>query len=285
MFAKELLDRTFRIVPRLHVARDDNNGKPPLVFLPGLAASSLTWEPVLEQLDSSRWRVIVIDLLGFGDSPKPDYLEYTVDQHLAAVRKTLQQLGIKQEIHLVGHSLGSIVSSRYCHRYPDDIKKALLVSLPLYFLGDVRRDPVTKAVNDAYMRSYRYFRRNPKFTIEGSQAIRRMFKIRDGINVTEQNWIPFKRSLVNSIEKQDTLADIIMSNVPITEIHGSRDEVIVAGNNRVLKKIRGVHMIKVRGEGHNVTTRFGTHIVAAIDSFFVPDLATSTQQPVPPSHK
>jgi pimeloyl-ACP methyl ester carboxylesterase len=267
--ARRFFSQRFKVIPKVHVARDDNNGKPPLVFLPGLAASSLTWEPVLAQLDTAPWRVIVLDLLGFGNSPKPDYLDYTVDQHLAAVRKTLKSLGASRNIHLVGHSLGSIISARYCHKFPQVIEKAILVSLPLYFSGNEKRDPITKVVNDAYMKSYNYFRSNPKFTIRGSQAIRKLFKIKDGINVTEENWLPFKHSLVNAIENQDTLADIVLSNIPITEIHGSLDEVIVTGNINMLKKIRGVKMIKVSGESHEITPRFGKKISQTITDFFL----------------
>ena len=52
--------------------------------------------------------LVLVDLLGFGQSPKPA-IAYTLDDHLMALHATLTGLGIARA-HLVGHSMGGLVS-------------------------------------------------------------------------------------------------------------------------------------------------------------------------------
>ena len=62
----------------LPVKVDRGNG-PAVVLLHGLGNNHKSWSYVLEHLGSSV-RVIALDLLGFGDAPKPD-VEYTPADH------------------------------------------------------------------------------------------------------------------------------------------------------------------------------------------------------------
>src|ERR1043166_691919 len=65
---------------------------PPMLLLHGMFGDYLDWEPVIEPL-AERFRVIAVDLPGFGDSDKPD-TEYDSELFIGAIRALLQDLGI-----------------------------------------------------------------------------------------------------------------------------------------------------------------------------------------------
>lgn len=74
---------------------------------------------------------MTLDLLGFGRSPKPK-MDYTYDDHIEAIRMTLERLDIKTPYILLGHSMGALIALRYATIYGDDISKLLLFNPPLF---------------------------------------------------------------------------------------------------------------------------------------------------------
>src|SRR5262245_55355231 len=100
-----------------------------ITFLPGFTGSHRMWNRDFQAL-SARYTLIFLDLLGFGDSPKPD-IDYTLDDHLDAISATLQSLGIRTT-HVVGHSMGCLLALAYAQRFPDQVMKMVLLALPYY---------------------------------------------------------------------------------------------------------------------------------------------------------
>jgi Predicted hydrolases or acyltransferases (alpha/beta hydrolase superfamily) len=72
----KVLKRPYTLAKRI----DRGRGQP-VIFLHGIASTGEGWRSVAEQLDDTKYRSIVFDLLGFGDSPQPDWLQYSVDDH------------------------------------------------------------------------------------------------------------------------------------------------------------------------------------------------------------
>ena len=102
-------------------------GEPRLVFLHGLGATHRYW---LQHLAGTALpaRVTLIDLLGFGDSPKP-WFRHTVDRHLERLHAII---GTERNQTLVGHSLGAALALAYAARYPDRVGRLVLLSLPCF---------------------------------------------------------------------------------------------------------------------------------------------------------
>lgn len=113
----------------------DGVGAPTLVFLPGIGATTRFWRYVLTTGDGPALpgRHLLIDLLGFGRSPKP-WVTYDVDRHVAALRRVLAEQG---RIILVGHSLGARLAIAYAAQYPEQVDRLVLVSLP--YFGDAEQ--------------------------------------------------------------------------------------------------------------------------------------------------
>jgi len=100
-----------------------------ITFLPGFTGSHRMWNPDFHAL-STGYTLILLDLLGFGDSPKPD-IDYTLDDHLDAISSTLESLDIRTT-HIVGHSMGCSLALAYARRFPDQVMKMVLLALPYY---------------------------------------------------------------------------------------------------------------------------------------------------------
>jgi pimeloyl-ACP methyl ester carboxylesterase len=76
----------------------------------------------------SRRRLFAVDLLGFGRSPKPADSLYTLREHVEMIeRSVIQRHGVKS-LHIVAHSLGSILALALAVKYPAAVKSITLVA-------------------------------------------------------------------------------------------------------------------------------------------------------------
>ncbi len=99
-------------------------------MLHGYMASGHYFKHIREKLETD-YRVVTLDLLGFGRSPKPK-ISYTYDDHLAAVHHTIETLSIERPYTLLGHSMGALVALRYAVQYGAELHKLLLFNPPLF---------------------------------------------------------------------------------------------------------------------------------------------------------
>src|SRR5215218_4144774 len=63
---------------RVHYQEAGDKSNPALVLIHGFASSTLVWSKVFLNLAEAGFRVIAVDLLGFGYSGKPRTGEYTI---------------------------------------------------------------------------------------------------------------------------------------------------------------------------------------------------------------
>lgn len=112
--------------PTLFTSESGSSG-PTLVFLPGLGGTTRYWQGRVDALERD-YRLRFVDLLGFGQSPKP-WTQYTVEQHVSALHHTINQ---QAPFTLVGHSMGAILAIAYAARYPKEVERLVLFSLPYY---------------------------------------------------------------------------------------------------------------------------------------------------------
>jgi len=107
-------------------------GDETLVFIPGLGGTTRYWAPRLQSA-KDRYRIVLVDLLGFGESPKPWY-RYSVENHVQALHTAIRALG---PVTLVGHSLGALLTIAYAARYPDQVRNVAVLGMP--YFGSQRR--------------------------------------------------------------------------------------------------------------------------------------------------
>jgi pimeloyl-ACP methyl ester carboxylesterase len=253
---KTFLDNLF--LPRtLRVAKDiGSKSLPVIVLLHGIAATAGTWDLLIKEIDISKYRVVALDLLGFGMSPKPSGCKYFVEDHVAYVHRTIRKLKIKSPYIVVGHSMGSVIAARYCRIYFNEVKAAYLLSLPLYI---DKPEPLKRLVDrqiDIYFAAYRFLSENKDFTINNSQNLRKLLRVYDGMDVTEDNWEGFRLSLKNTIINQDVIGDIENARVPINIYYGDLDELLPQKSIDNLASLDKVKVTRFQIVGHLVGTRF-----------------------------
>jgi pimeloyl-ACP methyl ester carboxylesterase len=96
---------------------------PPLLLVHGLGAEADVWAYCLEPLSQS-YRVIALDLLGFGRSSKP-LINYRVATFVEVLDRFLHTLEISQ-LSVVGNSLGGWISAAFALRFPERVTKLVL---------------------------------------------------------------------------------------------------------------------------------------------------------------
>ena len=96
-----------------------------LVLLHGIAGTSATWDDLIPRL-SARHRVLAPDLLGHGESAKPEG-DYSLGAYANMLRDFLEVLG-HERATLVGHSLGGGIALQFAYQFPERCERLVLVS-------------------------------------------------------------------------------------------------------------------------------------------------------------
>jgi pimeloyl-ACP methyl ester carboxylesterase len=111
---------------RIHYQEAGDEKAPALVLIHGLISSTLVWSEVFLPLADSGFRVIAIDLPGYGYSDKPADGRYTIDSQAHAVVSLMDRLGIDSAA-IVGVSYGGAIAATIALDYPERVKRLVLV--------------------------------------------------------------------------------------------------------------------------------------------------------------
>jgi haloalkane dehalogenase len=91
----------------------------PLVFLHGNPTSSHLWRHILPVVGTSG-RCLALDLIGMGDSGKPD-IPYTFDDHTRFLDAWFDALGLDRVV-LIGHDWGGALAFDWAARHPGRVR-------------------------------------------------------------------------------------------------------------------------------------------------------------------
>ena len=105
----------------------------PLVCLPGLGATKASFLPTIADLAGDDFRLIALDLPGFGDSVKPIGAPYDAKYFARATVAALDALGLDRA-HLAGNSMGGRVAMETAFQHPDRVDRLVLLSPALAWL-------------------------------------------------------------------------------------------------------------------------------------------------------
>ncbi len=101
----------------------------PIIFLHGLGASLYTWHNMKAPLEGD-YKLFLIDLKGFGQSPKPRDNRYSIQGQADLVYELILEHDLKK-LTVVGNSYGGAVSLllaiRLCAENPNRLAKLILV--------------------------------------------------------------------------------------------------------------------------------------------------------------
>ncbi|WKA56066.1 2-succinyl-6-hydroxy-2,4-cyclohexadiene-1-carboxylate synthase [Planococcus shixiaomingii] len=111
---------------RYHVEIANENKQQTVVFLHGFTGSIKTWQSIVEQLRD--FKVVLIDLIGHGQSESPDLAErYGMNQQIADLEAIFTKLALTDFV-LVGYSMGGRTALAYACAYPERLEALILES-------------------------------------------------------------------------------------------------------------------------------------------------------------
>jgi pimeloyl-ACP methyl ester carboxylesterase len=102
-----------------------NPSGPPVVLIHGYTDNARDWVPLMPYL-SKRFRLILVDIRGHGQSSKPECC-YTRLDFAYDIKLLLDSLGI-QRADIVGHSLGSIIAQTFAEYWPEKTRRVVLIA-------------------------------------------------------------------------------------------------------------------------------------------------------------
>ena len=126
---------------RVHYQEFGDASKPPIILIHGYTASVYVWKTTAPMLADAGFRVIAVDLLGFGYSEKPSWFDYSIQSQARMVSRFMDRLGIGRAV-VAGSSYGGAVASTLALDYPERVEKLILVDTVCN--DDLKNHPVLR---------------------------------------------------------------------------------------------------------------------------------------------
>jgi pimeloyl-ACP methyl ester carboxylesterase len=101
-------------------------GAPVVLLIHGMVSDSTTWSRSAALLAERGYRVLAPDLLGHGESDKPEH-GYQLADFAASLTALLTELGVDR-VTVVGHSFGGAVAMQLAYEQPELVRRLVLVS-------------------------------------------------------------------------------------------------------------------------------------------------------------
>lgn len=225
---------------RLHVPIDRGRG-PIYILLHGINSTGNDWDTVVTAMGFDR-RCIAVDELGYGRSPKPLDIDYTLGDHVEALRYTLEDMGIDEPFTLVGYSMGGPIALHYAALHPEQVSRLVLISAPFFLRPEQMGDAAyAKAVFQSQgslkvldmVRSASFAGSNlfKKLSSDDKQIIQGFINTDD----LDTDWHILQKNMLNAIQKPDFPQDLQRVTAPITFMVGEHDTFIVQSQIETLK--------------------------------------------------
>lgn len=235
------------------------SGEPAVVLLHGLFGSHRYWR-AYDGL-AERHRLIVPDLLGFGDSPKPTS-GYSADDHALALARALDGLGVSRPAVVVAHSAGTVVALRLRVLRPDLVASVVAFGPPLY--GSPERaehhlrklDPLTRLFVGRGALAHglcHWFHEHPRLTVRLTRWARPGMPEGIAEDTLSHTWESFRLTLEKLLLSAEAAGWLGASQGPVRLVVGDRDRVVDLAFLRDLEhRMPALSVGVVAGGGHHL---------------------------------
>lgn len=255
----------------------DCGGAHTVFLVHGWPLSHKMYEYQIEKLIAHGYRVVTLDLRGFGDSDTPG-CGYSYDRMAMDIYEIIMALRLS-DITLTGFSMGGAVVLRYMNNYQGyGVKQLMLLSAaapswtkrPGYPYGLTREyvdELIEQARTDRPKLAYE-FSHNQLFACPQSEAAKNWF---EDIALSASGIGTVKAAI--SLRDEDGRRDLASVKVPTTIIHGAKDTVV--SSDLVIiqnKSIKGSRLFTLSNSGHGITydelEKFNEVFIGCIDEMW-----------------
>ncbi len=255
--------------PKLHFVELNPNGERTLLFVHGLGSYLKFWRYQLDDFAAQGYRVLAIDMLGYGKSDKPATFPYTMEAMGDVVREFIKLLDAER-VTLVGHSMGGQTALSFAIRYPEELE-ALVLTAPAGFEKFSVREKAwfKKVFSVALIKSsnegaiWNSIRRNNFYRWKSDYE----WLIEERVRVIkdpafERYAYANVRSVQGLVHTDFVRANLHRIKVPTLIVHGDMDRLIpnpfMHGDRTVnimrygKKRIKGSKLVTLEGCGHTI---------------------------------
>ena len=234
----------------LHYVYLEGGQGEPLLLLHGFGADKDNFTRVARFL-TPKFRVIVPDHIGFGESAHLQDADYAPAAQAARLRALAQALGIKN-LHLGGSSMGGHIALTYAALYPAEAKSLWLLdpggvwsapeSHARKLIRETGRNPLMARNEDEFARIFAFVMSDPPFIPRPMLDVMAQARIR---NFALEGRI-FKQTAADSVEQRITgLA------TPALIVWGDQDRAISVETAGILQKLMPRSQVVIMpGIGH-----------------------------------
>ncbi|MDH5402889.1 MAG: lysophospholipase [Candidatus Heimdallarchaeota archaeon] len=235
----------------------DDKTKKSILLIHGLWHGAWYWENLMEFYFNKGYNCFAIDLPNHGKSKiNKNFRFTTTNDHITAIKLVIDKLKIKPI--LIGHSMGSLVVTRFTNKYPESISKLILIS-PSY-RGSIMTATLKTLINFpfAFLKANLFFHMYP--IIAKPNQVRKLITL-DSISDDELNelcpkleddsYITFVELLTRGLKRKykDGPSILVMS--------GGKDFIISEGAARKAAKNLDAKLIIYPNNSHNLIVETG----------------------------
>lgn len=234
----------------LHYAYLEGGQGEPLMLLHGFGGNKDTFTRVSRFL-VKRYRVIIPDIIGFGESAHPSQADYSPPAQIERLRELSQALNLKN-LHLGGNSMGGQIALLYAALYPTEVNSLWLLSPAVArssFKSDVLKVITESGRNSLIARNVKEFQEvmalgmsKPPFIPKPMLEVLAQERIQ---NAALEERI-FQKIIDHSVEDQ-----IRGMETPTLIVFGNQDRIISIETADVLSKLLpNSKVVVVQNAGH-----------------------------------
>ena len=245
----------------------------PVVFLAGLPATTRFWQGAFDPLAKTH-RLIFVDSLGFGRSPLPD-VEYTLDDHLGALRRTLVAEGATRRVTFIAHSFGTLLAAYYAARHPGEVERVVVLGTPVFNGERDAREHIRQmsAMSGLFTLNPILAREACKlheaFSSPALAGVVPLFLPDTPPEVASEGllhtWRSFNGTLRNVVLKEPIAVPLARIGPKVIFVHGRRDHITALSRVEALAKATGAKVLVTEDE-HTSYPRNSGRIMAALGS-------------------
>lgn len=233
-----------------------------VVLIHGLASSHAIWKPLVALLRST-WHITAPDLLGFGNSPTPTWAQYDVAQHARHVIAGITTKKVRTPVVLVGHSMGCLIAVHIATIRPDLVSRLVLYELPLF--ADVPDFRAHSRMRRRYFALFQYIADRSEIVFRNPRLRQGLGSLR-GVNLQHQTWLPFRRSIKNTIMEQQAYDELHALSIATDIIQGRLD--IIAPRTDVKRMLAANRHIRIHvvNRSHGISKRAAEEIAKVLNT-------------------
>ena len=220
----------------------------PILLLHGFDSSFLEFRRIYESLKRN-FQVIIPDLLGFGFSPRCATKEYSPKKIIDYLVDILEILKIKNNLKIIGASMGGSTALKLAFEIPNSIEKIILLS-PAGLFGEPKNIPFPLNHIGASFLGLPQIRKSlcRQAFAYPDECVGVMEEQIASIHLGCKGW----RNSLASFAKSGGFAGTqkYIQNIPIKTICGENDRILGKQEIRNIKKIEKLNFVGLQNCGH-----------------------------------